>query len=217
MAARCTLPPRFWPQARTARSCKSESDTRMPRPKLHSDDDILDTAQLVLLRQGPSHFTLSDVAKAVGISRAALIQRFTDKATLQLRVMERMTQEVRDYFDAAPSHTGLAPLWTMLKDLIGGMGSGEDAAGHLLLYWGDTQEPALRALALERNELVRGAIERRLPSEPHNPEQASGLVQAVIQGACMQWLIARNGPLDAFMTEQTRQVLSVLYPGHTFE
>ena len=56
----------------------------MPRPKLHSDEFILDTALGILLQKGPSAFTLSDVAEAVGISRAALIQRFKDKATLHL-------------------------------------------------------------------------------------------------------------------------------------
>ena len=56
----------------------------MPRPKLHSDEFILDTALGILLQKGPSAFTLSDVVEAVGISRAALIQRFKDKATLHL-------------------------------------------------------------------------------------------------------------------------------------
>lgn len=78
----------------------------MPRPKLHSDEFILDTALGILLQKGPSAFTLSDVAEAVGISRAALIQRFKDKATLHLKVMERNTQEVRDYFAGASSRKG---------------------------------------------------------------------------------------------------------------
>lgn len=85
----------------------------MPRPKLHSDEFILDTALGILLQKGPSAFTLSDVAEAVGISRAALIQRFKDKATLHLKVMERNTQEVRDYFAGASPEKGLDPLWAM--------------------------------------------------------------------------------------------------------
>ncbi len=53
----------------------------MPRPKLVSDDQVLDATHAVMLRLGPERFTLSDVAEAVGLSRAALIQRFTDKRT----------------------------------------------------------------------------------------------------------------------------------------
>lgn len=188
----------------------------MPRPKLHSDEQVLEAAQGVLLRMGPSDFTLSDVADTVGISRAALIQRFKDKANLHSLVMERMTQEVRDYFADAPREPGLGALWAMLKDLIAGMGSGEGSEAYLLLLWGDARDPALRVLALERNELVRKAIETRLPDGPHDPRRASLLIQAVIQGACMQWMVSREGDLAGFMTQQTAELLRALYPDHEF-
>ncbi len=51
----------------------------MPRPKLKSDDEVLEAATVVLKRCGPIEFTLSGVAKEVGLSRAALIQRFTNR------------------------------------------------------------------------------------------------------------------------------------------
>lgn len=188
----------------------------MPRPKLHSDEFILDTALGILLQKGPSAFTLSDVADAVGISRAALIQRFKDKATLHRKVMERNTQEVRDYFKGANPESGLDPLWTMLKNLIAGMGSGAGMEGYLLLLWGDVQEPSLRALAAERNRLVVKAIEVRLPAGPRPIQQTAQMIQTVIQGSCMQWLVEPEGELAAFMTEQTRALLSVLYPEHKF-
>jgi AcrR family transcriptional regulator len=186
----------------------------MPRPKLHSDEQILQAAQAVLLDKGPAEFTLSDVASAVGISRAALIQRFRDKAQLHLLVMERITQETRDYFALAPAETGLDALWTMLKDLIAGMGSGIGSEALLLLFWGDATDEALRLLAVERNELVRGAIEARLPAAAHDPKAASALIQAVMQGAYMQWMVARQGDLATFMMLRTHQILTTLYPEH---
>lgn len=189
----------------------------MPRPKLHSDDTILAAAQQVLLTRGPSNFTLSDVANAVGISRAALIQRFSDKATLHLKVMERSTQEVRDYFAAAPKQTGLDPLWAMLKDLIGGMGAGDGFAGYLLLEWSDVVDDRLNALAQERSGLVLDAILTRLPQKPHDPGTAAGLIQSVIQGATMQWLIDKQGALNSFVIARTRQLLQILYSDHAFD
>ena len=189
----------------------------MPRPKLHSDDTILDAARDAMLRSGPSHFTLSEVASAVGISRAALIQRFKDRDTLHLRVLEKMTAEVRVYFAEANRDVGLGPLWAMLKDLISGMGSGEGTEGYLLLYHEDVRVPARLRLAQERNELVRNAIRDRLPRTPHDPERTASLVQAMIQGACMQWLIDREGDLSAFMVAQTRLLLEQLYPDFRFE
>ena len=140
-----------------------------PQTTRHLGNAGLDTALGILLQKGPSAFTLSDVAEAVGISRAALIQRFKDKATLHRKVMERTTQEVRDYFAGASPEKGLDPLWAMLKDLIAGMGAGVGTEGYLLLLWGDIQEPSLRTLAAERNRLVLKAIEARLPAGPRPP------------------------------------------------
>lgn len=139
-----------------------------------------------------------------------------DKATLHLKVMERNTQEVRDYFAGASPEKGLDPLWAMLKDLIAGMGDGAGTEGYLLLLWGDVQEPSLRALAAERNRLVLKAIEARLPAGPRQPEHTAGLIQTVIQGSCMQWLVEPEGELAAFMTKRTHMLLSVLYPDHVF-
>lgn len=188
----------------------------MARPKLFSDEAILTTARDVLLRMGPSDFTLNDVAKAVGISRAALIQRFGDKAGLHRRVMEEMTREVRDYFKAAPVERGAGPLWSMLCDLIAGMGSGAETAGYVLLFWSDLQSPVLLALSRERNQLVREAIRERLPAGMAEPDHTAMLIQSVIQGSCMQWLVDRDGDLDRFMQARTAELLSILFPGDDF-
>ncbi|MDF9128380.1 TetR family transcriptional regulator, partial [Escherichia coli] len=71
----------------------------MPRPKLKSDDEVLEAATVVLKRCGPIEFTLSGVAKEVGLSRAALIQRFTNRDTLLVRMMERGVEQVRHYLN----------------------------------------------------------------------------------------------------------------------
>lgn len=60
------------------------------------------------------------------------------------------------------------------------------------------------------------AIEERLPAEPRSPEDTAGLIQTVIQGSCMQWLVEPEGELATFMTARTRMVLSILYPDHVF-
>ncbi len=184
----------------------------MPRPRLYSDDQLLDAALQVLLNKGPSAFTLSDVASAIGMSRAAVIQRFTDKATLHRRVMEKLTREVVDYFEAHRVETGLGPVRALLADLISGMGSGAGMEGYLLLMWGDVRDPALRKLAAERNRLVRQAIEIRLPGGASVAAQSASIIQAVIQGSCMQWLVEPHGDLSEFMLRQTLQALDCLYP-----
>lgn len=189
----------------------------MPRPKLHSDVEILQKAKVVLLREGPVDFTLSDVAKAVGMSRAALIQRFQDKATIHRRIMEEMTEEVRAFFAASHAERDLQSLWTFLKDMIEGMDAEVGSEAYLLLFWGDIIDPHLRALALERNELVREAIEQRLPLRPHDPRRTSGMIQSVLQGGYMRWMVSREGDLSAFMRAEVRDILAVLYPDERFQ
>lgn len=183
----------------------------MARPKLVSDDEVLDATHAAMLRLGPDRFTLADVARDLGLSRAALIQRFGDKHALHVRAMERATDEVRAYFAAASRDTGLAPLWLMLRDLIAGMGEGQGFSGYLLLLWADAGDPTLNRLAHERNLLVRNAIADRLPDDPARAANA-GLIQDVIQGATMRWLVEREGPLAAFVTAETRLLLTRLYP-----
>ena len=72
----------------------------MPRPKLVSDTDVLEATRRVMLRQGPD-FTLTDVAAEVGLSRAALIQRFANKAGLAARLATHqfggLQQLIADY------------------------------------------------------------------------------------------------------------------------
>lgn len=188
----------------------------MPRKKLVSDDEVLDATHAAMLRFGPDRFTLSDVATAVGLSRAALIQRFTDKRTLHVRTMERSTLEVRDYFAAAPRQKGLRPLWAMLEDLIGGLGAGDGFGGYLLLAWGDLNDERLNALARERNELVRNAILERLPDGPGRSDNAR-LIQSVIQGASMIWLVERPGALAVYVAAETRRIIERLYPGQSLD
>lgn len=60
------------------------------------------------------------------------------------------------------------------------------------------------------------AIEARLPGGPHPPQHTAGLIQTVIQGSCMQWLVEPEGELAAFMTKRTHMLLSILYPDHVF-
>ncbi|MEV9739415.1 TetR/AcrR family transcriptional regulator, partial [Escherichia coli] len=96
----------------------------MPRPKLKSDDEVLEAATVVLKRCGPIEFTLSGVAKEVGLSRAALIQRFTNRDTLLVRMMERGVEQVRHYLNAIPIGAGPQGLWEFLQVLVRSMNTG---------------------------------------------------------------------------------------------
>lgn len=186
----------------------------MARPNLHSDRAVLEAALSVIVRKGPDRFTLDDVAVTLGITRAAILQRFGDKSTLHYRVMEHLTAETHAYFASVAGEARLEDAEAMLRELIAGMGMGDDVAGYLLLYWSDLQNDDLRELARERLETVLGEIERRLPAVrgAPAPREAARMLQSVIHGACMQWLITREGDLVEYMWGMTARLLSLLYP-----
>ena len=107
----------------------------MPRPKLKSDDEVLAAATAVLKRCGPMRFTLNEVAKEVGLSRAALIQRFTNRDTLLVRMMERSLAQVRVHLDAMPAGPGPEGLWDFLQVLVRSMNTRYDFSVNFLISW----------------------------------------------------------------------------------
>ncbi len=188
----------------------------VPRPKLHSDEAILDAAMEVLLRRGPADFTLNDVAVELGMSRAALIQRFKNKDTLYRRVMERSGEQRREYLAGMPVEVGPRGLWRFLVELVAGMGSGEGLDSYLLIAWKDLGVTTLWRMAHERNLMVREAIAARLPALADRDEVAA-VLQDVIAGATMQWMVERQPSLTRYVLERVRRVLRLLFPREPFE
>lgn len=189
----------------------------MPRPRLHSDEVILDATRAVLKRRGPSAFTLNDVAIEVGISRAALIQRFQNRDTLLQYALERAVDVTRQFLEEQPVEVGPQALWRFLQKLCEVFGPGDSYEVHVLIAWYEARDPALRALAQERNSLVEAAICARLPQDLRPaPPMVASLLQAIIGGATMQWITHREDRLDAYILERLRQLLLLLFPDERF-
>ncbi len=182
----------------------------MPRPKLKSDAEILDAANMVLKRCGPLHFTLNAVAKEVGLSRAAIIQRFGNRDQLLERMMARGVCQVRAHLAAMPAGTGPDLLWDFLCALVRSMSTRYDFSVNFLISWYETQVPALRALAMQRNQAVVEGIHQRLPCAA--PAGAAQLIHAVIAGATTQWAMAPQGELAEHVLTQVAALLRLLFP-----
>lgn len=184
----------------------------MPRPKLKTDDQVLDAANVVLKRCGPIDFTLSEVSNAVGLSRAALIQRFTNRDTLLVKMMERSLSQVRTHLDAMPNHAGSIGLWTFLQTLVRSMNTDYDFSVNFLISWYEVQIPELHELAIQRNRSVVEAIRERLPIEA--PMHAEVLIHAVIAGATAQWVSEQRGELAEYVLVQLAALLRLMFPNH---
>ena len=42
------------------------------------------------------------------------------------------------------------------------------------------------------------------------------MIQSVLQGGYMRWMVSREGDLSAFMRDEVRGILTVLYPDELF-
>ena len=43
------------------------------------------------------------------------------------------------------------------------------------------------------------------------------MIQSVLQGGYMRWMVSREGDLSAFMRAEVRDILAVLYPDERFQ
>lgn len=189
----------------------------MPRPKLHSDETVLEAASDVLLRTGPIQFTLSEVAQALGMSRAALIQRFQNKSALLHRLAERDLALTREYLDGFPPGRSVEDLWGFLADIVLGMGDGAGFQVRLLIAWSEATDPVLKGLASDRYRRVQAAIAARVPPGTPNPQALAEHLHAVIAGATMQWLVADEAPLGRFVLDRLSVAMALAFPGRRFQ
>ena len=178
-------------------------------------DTVLDAALKIMLRPQREAFTLSDVATEVGLSRAALIQRFQNRDGLQLRVAERGLQMLEEYLQEAPSHQGVDDVWTFLRTLVNSMGSDDRLPSLLMMLRDDMVDKELNTIAKARNRLIRNAISERLPdaSEGQNDMLAS-LIQATMQGAALQAGVDSPSELKRHILDHIRLQLDLIFPGN---
>jgi TetR/AcrR family macrolide resistance operon transcriptional repressor len=180
----------------------------MPRPKRVSDEAVLAAAAQLLFEGGSAQFTLSDVANAVGIARATLIQRFDNRETILRKVAERQVSITAQYLDGLPLKRGRDGLWQFLETIVGDMGDGEDFGVHVELAWLETADPELRSYAADRYALVQAAIAARMPASVAQPAEIAAHLHAVIAGATMQWVAGREGSLSQYVLNRLKVALN---------
>lgn len=185
----------------------------MPRPKTVSDADVMSAAVGVLGERGMAEFTLADIARKVGLSRAALIQRFGDRDQILLAIARHEVEATRTYLDSLGFEPGPAGLWRFLAEIIGSMGAGEGFSVRVALAALEARDPTLKELAGRRYQMVQEAIAARLPEREDRAEIACHL-HAVIAGATMQWVASPHDNLAAHVLERTAWAYDRLFPGH---
>lgn len=170
----------------------------MPRPRLATDDEIVAASAVVLLREGVARFTLAEVSREVGLSRAALIARFANRDGLMLRLSNRTREELAK-LEAARPVTNKGP--RQVLEFVDALARGMEIA----LVLADTQASGQ----------LREAIIARLdePSRRRGGEVAD-LLMAVLRGAA-----AEVNPADvaAHVLGRLHLGLRLVYAGRPLE
>lgn len=80
----------------------------MARPRVIEQSDILDAAELVVIRDGAAHLTLDAVATAAGISKASVVYDYKSKQQLINAVIRRRVENEEQRIQAVMA--GLGPI-----------------------------------------------------------------------------------------------------------
>lgn len=175
----------------------------MARPLSATDDEILDAACAVVARRGSDGFTLSEVARDVGLSRAALILRFQSADDLKRSSLQRLADRFDDRINAVAFEPGARGLLA-LADAIGGMiGGRENLTTFMFELNANMRDPELAMIEEQRGDTLRRAIARILPPLPVSAADAANAFMANLTGSIMQWQTTGDGNAARFLRERT--------------
>lgn len=191
------------------------------RPRTITDEAIYRAAVTVLAEHGSNGLTLARLAEALGVTPAAVRQRFGSKRGLLLEMARRRTSGVEAGFDAARRaySSRLQALEAALLARIEGLEEPVRLANAISAYVDNAANSELRALFC--GELVRmeGCVHQLLEEAgsageidvPVTPRLASA-VFAAFEGALTVWSIAPNGRVEDRVHEALEVVLSLEFP-----
>lgn len=187
-----------------------------------SREQILAAAQTLFAERGLHETSMSDIAKAAGLSRATVFNQFGSKSLILDALTARSLQAYGDLLDQAlAAKTTTVP--DLLRQLFRQMAQGLEAnrAAHREVFGeirkismgleGEGESPALRRLAYDRLvELMRrgqasGELDPRRPAET-----LATAFDSLLAGAVTQWL---HGPDDTALTPMLSDLAGVLLDG----
>ena len=175
----------------------------MARPLTASDEEILDVAQDILVREGLSGFSISAVARRIGLSRTAISLRFQNIDNLRRVTMERMSrgfEEKLTALDIQPGGEGLLAV----ADVVGGhIRSREGFSGYMARTSLGSPDAGERGKHLQRGNALRQAIARAMPDTEVEHSIAVDMFLSHIAGSLLQWREAQNISPREFLRERT--------------
>lgn len=175
----------------------------MARPKTASDEEILQAAHRVMLRRGHEGFTLSEVAREVGLTRSAIIQRFDSTQSLKITLTAKMVSLFEGALNSLPvscSGDGLVAL----VEFIGGMIPDRKQLGAFMQsLQSGIHDKDLVNLESQRSMALHQAISDRMPIVAIDHDSAVLAFMANIGGSLSQWQVWSDVDAKTFLVERT--------------
>lgn len=184
----------------------------MPRPKQLSDEAVIEAAMPAIFSRKPGEFTLAEVAAAVGLSPATLIQRFGSKQALVVAALELTNRRNFAALDALPPGRGAEAVIRIFVERTPGP-EHEMLLGDQLLWLRESMaDPRINALSREYFVRFRQALAERMPPLPIPVDDAVLLIEAQWHGALTQWGIGREGHLRGYVERSLRNWFELVGP-----
>jgi AcrR family transcriptional regulator len=190
----------------------------MARPRLVSDDVILDAARQVLAELGPVKLTLAAVGAKVGLAPPTLMQRFGSKRGLLLACAARSPLTVLRAAEeaAARNASPLATLRDFALSAVAHIRRREELGNGLGLVQLDVADPEFRQHALAHSfaivdscdKFYRAAVDA---GELRADTDVPGLARHTLvcfNGALQVWAVTGWGSLHDFLTEQLDRMIA---------
>lgn len=193
----------------------------MSRPRSVSDEEILAATMTAIGRHGPARLTLAHVAQEVGLSPAALVQRFGSKAALLHAAARRGPDRAGEVFDRsrAAESSPTAALIEAMAAFGSGIATREEMANHIGMLQLDLTEVDLLEQVVAQAQTLQRGIARQIEEartegelEVGDPADLAEIVYTVYNGALVTWAIAGSGPLADWVRERIRRVLAPYRP-----
>lgn len=193
----------------------------MSRPRSVSDEAILAATARAISRLGPVRLTLADVGREVGLSPAALLQRFGSKRGLLLALVRIGVDSVDWCFTAARELHGspIAALLHAATEMTRHMSTPEELANGLAFLQIDLSDPEFHAMALENSRRVLAGYRALLDDavaagELDRCDTASlaRAVEAISGGSLIGWAIHRSGTAEEWVRKDLTTLLARYRP-----
>lgn len=195
----------------------------MARPRKASDEDVFAAALRLMNRLGPTQWTLGDVARDVGLTPSALVQRFGSKRDLQVALMEQWAGSTPGQFAALrrASSSALTTLYAYAR-VVARLGESPGGFAHHLAYLQmDLSDPdmhsRLRRQTRDAREAIRSLLDEAIAAgelaEWVNAEELAHRVEVTLHGSLMVWGVYQDGSAAASLRRDLDALLEPYRPG----